>query len=74
MRLFPLNKHTAPLLLVAVVAIGFFIGGLFEVLDYFIIKVLMFMAYGALLILGIGYALLNDKKKRLEDTPQDDSY
>lgn len=74
MRLFPLNKHNAPLLLVAAVAIGFFIGGLFEVLDYFIIKVLMFMAYGALLILGIGYALLNDKKNRLEDTPQDDSY
>lgn len=74
MKLFPLNKNSLALLFVAIVAFGFFTAGMFEVLDYFIIKALLFTLFGGLLVLAFWQALKNDtKKNRPEDELQDDS-
>ncbi len=74
MKLFPLNKNSIALLCVALIAIGFFVGGLFNVLDYFIVKALLFSGFGATVIISISYALKNEtKKNRPEDKLQDDS-
>ncbi|MCT4629995.1 hypothetical protein [Winogradskyella sp.] len=73
MRLFPLNKNTVALLLVTTVVVGFFAAGMFKVLEYFIVKVLLFLGYGALTIIAFWNALKNDtKKNRPEDKLQDD--
>ena len=75
MKLFPLNRNSIALCLVTFVSIGFFIAGLCEVLDYFIMKVLLFTTYGALFVVSILYALKNDdEKNRPEDQLQDDSH
>lgn len=50
MKLFPLNKNTLALLLIAAVTVGFFVGGLLEILDYFIVKILLFASVLALAI------------------------
>ena len=73
MNLFSLTKNTVALLCVAGIAIGFFVAGLFNVLDYFIIKALLFSCFGILLGIAISYAITNEnKKKRPEDTLKDD--
>ncbi len=73
MKLFPLNKNSMTLLFVALIAIGFFVGGLFDVLDYFIVKALLFSGFGATVIVSVNYALKNENKKnRPEDKLQDD--
>lgn len=75
MKLFPLSKNAIWMGFVCIATFGFFIAGLFKVLDYFIIKALLFSCYGILLVMAISYALKNDNKKnRLEDKPQDDSH
>ena len=75
MKLFPLNKNSIALLLVVILSVGFFVAGLLKVLDYFIVKVLLFSSFTALVIIAIGYALKNDtKKNRPEDKLQDDSH
>jgi uncharacterized membrane protein len=75
MRLFPLNKNTVALLLVTTVVVGFFTAGMFKVLEYFIVKVLLFLGYGTLTIIAFWNALKNDtKKNRPEDKLQDDLY
>lgn len=73
MKLFPLSKNGLVLSLVGIVAIGFFTGGMLEILDYFIVKALLFASYAVLLAIAIYYANKNeDKKKRPEDKLQDD--
>ncbi len=75
MKPFPLNRNSIALSFVALIAIGFFIAGLFNVLDYFIVKALLFLGFGALVITSISYALKNEtKKNRPEDKLQDDSH
>ena len=75
MNILPITKNALVLSLVCIVTMGFFIGGMLEILDYFIIKVLLFGSYGVLLFLAIKYALKNDiKKNRPEDKFQDDSH
>lgn len=75
MRFFPLNKNSIALLIVAIIAFGFFAAGMFEVLDYFIIKALLFTLFGGLLIVAFWHALKNDtKKNRPKDKLQDDSH
>ena len=75
MKLFPLNKNSMALLFVSLIAIGFFVGGLFNVLDYFIVKALLFSGFGATVIISFSYALKNEtKKKSPEDKLQDDSH
>lgn len=73
MKFFPLNKDTISLSISSLVAIGFFVAGLSEVLEYFIIKALLFMGFGALFIVAIFFTLKNNTiKNRPEDKPQDD--
>ncbi|MBV7267639.1 hypothetical protein [Winogradskyella luteola] len=48
---------------IGIIAIGFFVAGLFEVLDYFIIKALLFSSSGALFFIALNYALKNESKK-----------
>jgi hypothetical protein len=68
MKLFPLNRNSIALLFVALIAIGFFVAGLFNVLNYFIVKALLFSGFGALVVISISYALKNaPKKNRPED-------
>lgn len=75
MRFFPLNKNSIALLFVSIIAFGFFAAGMFKVLDYFIIKALLFTLFGGLLVVAFWHALKNDtKKNRPEDELQDDSY
>jgi membrane protein implicated in regulation of membrane protease activity len=73
MKLFPLNKNNIALILVGAIAIGFFVAGLFEVLDYVILQVLLFIGYATLLVFAFYYAVKNYKKNRLENNLQDDS-
>ena len=72
MSLFPLNKNNLALIVVAAVGLSFFVAGLFEVLDYFIFQVLLFLGYGVLLVMAIYHGIKNDKKNRLKDKLQDD--
>ena len=75
MKLFPLNRNSIALSFVVIITIGFFIAGLLKVLDYFIIKALLFSGFVALLVVAINYALKNDdKKNRPKDKLQDDSH
>lgn len=69
-----LNKNSSALIIVSVVGIGFFIAGMFDTLDYFAIKVLLFILYGTIVLISLIQALKNDtKKNRPEDELQDDS-
>lgn len=74
MNMFPLSKNTIALIVVGTVGIGFFVAGLFETLDYFIVQALLFLGYGILVIIAWYYAVTNDKKNRPEDDLQDDSH
>lgn len=75
MRLFPLNKNTMTLMSTGLISIGFFVAGMFEVLDYFIIKVLLFVGFAMLILVAFVYAFKSDmKKNRPEDDLQDDSH
>ncbi len=73
MKWFPINKNTIALLFVIIVTLGFFIAGLFEVLDYLIIKFLLICGYIGLVAVAIFFAVKN-RKDRLEDKLQDDSH
>lgn len=73
MKWFPINKNTIALLFVIIVTFGFFIAGLFEVLDYLIIKFLLICGYIGLVAVAIFFAVKN-RKNRLEDKLQDDSH
>lgn len=63
MRLFPLNKNSIALIVACIITIGFFLAGLLDILDYVIVKLLLFLSYGALFIVAVGYAIKNDTKK-----------
>lgn len=75
MNLFPINRNSIALSVVAFVSIGFFVAGLFDVLDYFIMKALLFTGYAVLLVIALIHAFKNeDKKNRPEEILQDDSH
>ncbi|BAO76843.1 hypothetical protein [Winogradskyella sp. PG-2] len=75
MQLFSLNKNSIALLFVVAITLGFFIGGLLGVLDYFIIKALLFSSFILLVFVAVNFALKNyTKKNRLEDKIQSDSH
>lgn len=42
------NRNTIALIASGCIAIGFLIAGLFDILDYFIVKAILFLAFGAL--------------------------
>lgn len=57
----------------AIVTLGFFIAGLFDVLNFFIVKVVLILSFVFLLGLAINYAVKNEtKENRPEDELQDD--
>ncbi|MCA0132239.1 hypothetical protein [Winogradskyella alexanderae] len=72
MNWFPTDKNTIVLIFVSLITIGFFIAGLFDVLDYLIIKFLLISGTIALLVVALYFALRN-RKNRLENKFQDDS-
>lgn len=75
MKLFPINRNSLALMVVAIISIGFFISGLIEILDYFIVKALLFVSFGVLVLIAFWYAFTNEpKKNRPEAQLQDDSY
>ncbi|MEM9679693.1 MAG: hypothetical protein AAF901_05160 [Bacteroidota bacterium] len=68
-----LTKDTITLYGAGVISIGFFVAGITNVLDYFIVKVLLFSGFGLLL----GFAVVTVfqkvyKKNRLEELPPQD--
>ncbi len=73
MKWFPINKNTIALLFVVKITLGFFIAGLFEVLDYLIIKFLLISSLIGLIIVALMFALKN-RKNRLGDKLQDDPH
>ncbi|EDP70186.1 hypothetical protein FBALC1_11652 [Flavobacteriales bacterium ALC-1] len=75
MRLIPTTKNAIALYCTTAITFGFFVAGLFKILDYFIVKAFLFLSFGILFILAFNYALKNESKKnRPEDTLQDDSH
>lgn len=74
MKFFKLTKDNSALIIVAIVAIGFFVAGLFDVLGNFMVKALFFIGYATLFIAAMYYALTGQEKNRPEDVPQDDSH
>lgn len=72
---FLLDKNFMALTFVVLVTIGFFIAGLLQILDYFIVKVILFASFGILFFIAFLSAIKSYRKKnRLEDKPQDDSH
>uniref|UniRef100_UPI004048EBC8 hypothetical protein n=1 Tax=Gelidibacter sp. TaxID=2018083 RepID=UPI004048EBC8 len=45
-----LNKNTIALTFTGIITIGFFVAGLFDVLDYFIVKLLLFISFALLIV------------------------
>jgi len=64
MKSFQLNRNSLALIIASVLGIGFFIAGLLEVLDYFIIKALLFGSFGLLVLIAFWHALKNNTKKK----------
>ena len=63
MKSFQLNRNSLALIVTGVLGIGFFVAGLLEVLDYFIIKALLFGSFGLLVLIAFWHALKNNTKK-----------
>ena len=75
MRLIPKTKDSIALTMVTAIAIGFFVAGIFDILDYFIVQMLLLLSFVRLLSVGISMAIENDRKEnRPEDKLQDDSH
>ncbi|WP_179008336.1 hypothetical protein [Winogradskyella forsetii] len=71
----PKTKDAIALSSAVTIALTWFIAGLCDVLDYIIIKGVLFLGFGVLFVLALIYGLRNDaKKNRPEDKLQDDSY
>ncbi|NRD19779.1 hypothetical protein HNV08_06935 [Winogradskyella eckloniae] len=68
MKIIPKTKDGIALLVVATLTISFFLSGLFDVLDIFIVKVMLVIGVMGLLAIAVHYALKNEtKKNRPED-------
>ncbi|WP_147298944.1 hypothetical protein [Winogradskyella sediminis] len=75
MKFIPKSTDAIVLCCVTIIALSMFMAGLFDVLDYIIVKATLFIGFAALFVTAMFYAYKNDKKEnRLEDTPQDDSH
>jgi len=64
MSLFSLNKNYISLVIAFFITAGFFVAGLLEVLDYVIVKVLLFSSFGILVLVALNYAIKNETKKK----------
>jgi hypothetical protein len=72
--MFPFNKNTISLIIVTVIVLLFFAAGIFGILNYFIVKVLLFGGVAALAIMVSVFLFKSSLiKNRPEDKLQDDS-
>ncbi|MUU78269.1 hypothetical protein [Winogradskyella endarachnes] len=68
-----ITKDSIALIIVTVTAVGFFFAGIFDILNYIIVQVLLFLCLAVLLGLGLNFAIQNEKKEnRPKDKLQDD--
>ena len=75
MKFLPTSPDSQALTCVTLITLSIFIAGLLDVLDYIIVKGILFLAVGTLFIFAVHYAVRNDiKENRLKDIPQDDSH
>lgn len=75
MKFIPKTKDSIALTFVGLLAIGFFLAGMFDILNYIIIQILTFLCFGGLLAVAVYFALKNEvKKNRPEDKLQDGSH
>lgn len=75
MKYIPETKDSIALTFVGLLAIGFFLAGMFDILNYIIVQTLTFLCFGGLLAVAVYFALKNEvKKNRPEDKLQDDSH
>ena len=72
--MFPLNKNSIALIIITVVVLLFFAAGIFGILNYFIVEVLLFGSVVALAIIVSVFLFKSSLiKNRPEDKLQDDS-
>ncbi|SHH44062.1 hypothetical protein [Winogradskyella jejuensis] len=70
---FPINNNTIALCFVAAITVIFIIAGIFDVLDYAIIKILLIgLTSGLALITSVILFKKEIKRNRLKGNPQDD--
>lgn len=75
MKLLPANKNDIARIFVFIIPVTFFVAGMFDTLNNFLVKILLFLGFAALISAAITYALKNEEKEnRLEDNLQDDSH
>ena len=72
MKIIPKSKDSIALTVTTFITLGLFIAGLCDVLDYFIVEVLLFLSFASLFAVAVSYAFKNHKKNRPEDKLQDD--
>lgn len=58
-----MNKDTLILIYTGIIVAGFFIAGIFNILDYFIVKALLFIGYLVLFIYLIKKVFIDKKHK-----------
>lgn len=58
-----MNKDTLTLIYTGIIVAGFFIAGIFNVLDYFIVKAILFLGYLVLFIYLIKNVFIGTKNK-----------
>lgn len=75
MKLIPTSTDAIALTCASILGLGIFVAGLCDVLDYFIVKALLFLGFGTLFVFAIINMIKNEtKKNHPEDNPQDDSH
>ncbi|MDN3492285.1 hypothetical protein [Winogradskyella bathintestinalis] len=71
----PKTKDAIALSAVTAVGFGLFVAGLCDILNFVIIKVVLFLSVGVLFVIASTFAFKNvTKKNRPEDTLQDNSH
>lgn len=53
------SKNTLALISTGIILFGFFISGIFDVLDYLIVKALLFTAFATLVVILVWIAIKN---------------
>lgn len=74
-KLIPKTKDAIALTCATFIALSFFIAGFCDVLNYLIVKAILFLSFGALFVFTIIFAFKNEAKKNRpeSETLQDDS-
>ncbi|NRB59298.1 MAG: hypothetical protein HRU50_05065 [Winogradskyella sp.] len=67
MSLVSLNKNTIALIVVSIIAIAFFVCGMLDILDYVIVKALLFLGIATISIIAFVSGINNATKNRSKD-------